>query len=84
MIRAYQFREIRHCAVILKDALSDDEPTSQWPTLLLSLLLNALQHVFKALQVVMVIPPNGASRDLDTLLDGEVDTAVRNNDITTF
>lgn len=84
MNRAYQFREIRHRAVILENALGDDEPTSQGPTLLLCLLLNALQHIFKALQVVMVIPPNGASRDLDTLLDCEVDTAVRDNDIPTF
>lgn len=80
----YQLGQVRHHAVILKYSLRDDETPGQWPPLLLRFLIHALQHLLKALQVVVVVPSNCAARNLKALLDSEVDTSVGDDDITTL
>ena len=69
---------------MIKDTLRDDEPTSKRRLALLPLLLDALENVLKALHVIVIVPPNRAARDLETLLNGEVDTSIRDDHISTF
>jgi hypothetical protein len=83
-MNTYKFGEINHLAVLLEDALSDDEPASQGPPLLLTLLLDSLQDLLKTVDVVVVVPPYGRAADIDTLLNGKVDTTVGDNDISTL
>lgn len=67
---------------MIEYAFRDDESPGQRALLLAALLLHALQNLFEALQVVVVVPPNGAARDLESLLDGKIDTTVRNDNVT--
>ena len=69
---------------MIKDALSDDEPASQRSLLLALLLVGTLQNLLQALHVIVVKPANGTTRDLETLLDGKINTAVRDNNIATL
>ena len=81
---AYKLGQVRHSAVVIKDTLRDDEPTSKRRLALLPLLLDALENVLKALHVIVIIPPDRAPRDLETLLNSEVHAAVCHDDIATL
>jgi hypothetical protein len=83
-MHTYKFGEINHLAILLEDALSDDEPASQGPPLLLTLFLDSLQDLLKTVDIVVVVPPHGRAADVDTLLNSEVDATVGDNDIPTL
>ena len=69
---------------MVEDALRNDEPASQRRLALPSLLLHGLKNMLQAVHVVVIVPPDGAARNLEAFLDGKVDTSVRYDDVTTF
>lgn len=81
---AYGFRQVSHRTVLLEDTFSHDDPTRQRPPLLPALLVDALKNLLKILQVIVIVPTNSRTGDLKTLLDGELDTAVGDDDISTL
>ena len=80
----YQFREIRHRAIAFEDAFCDDESTGQRSPSLPVLLVDSFQDFLKALHVVVVEPADGATRDLEALLNRKVDAPVSDDDISTL
>ena len=66
---------------MVEDTLGHDEPTGQRSLALSPLLLYALQYVHQAIHVVVVIPSDGTAGNLQTLLNGKVDTAICDNDV---
>ena len=79
-----ELRQIRHDTIGIKDTLRDDEPTSERKAFLTSLFLDALKYLLQAMQIIMIVPADRATGNLKALLNSEVDTTVRNDDITTF
>ena len=69
---------------MVEDSLSNDESSCERSFLLAALFLGALEHLFEALHIIMIVPTDGAPRDLKTLLDSEVHTAVGDNDVATL
>ena len=67
---------------MVEDTFGDDEPTSQRHPALTPFLLDTLKDMLKTLHVIVIIPTDGAARNLQTLLDGEVDCAVGDDDVT--
>ncbi len=51
---------------------------------LLSVLLDALKYLLETLQVIMVVPANGGTGNLKSLLDRETDTTVGDDNVPTF
>lgn len=80
----YQSGQIDHFPITFEDTFCDNEATCQRTLTLLSLLLYADKNVLEALEIIVVIPPNRRTRYLDTLLDGKVYRAIRDNDITSL
>ena len=80
--QSYHFGEVHSVANGLEETLSDDEFASQ--RLLRLFLRDFAQHSFQVLHVVVFVPSHRASRDLDSLPDGEVDRFVCYNDIAAF
>jgi len=80
----YQFRQIGHRAITLKNAFGDDESTSQRGSSLPALLVDTFQGLFKTLHVIMVEPADSATRDLEALLNRKIDVPIGNNDIPTL
>ncbi|KAH9012765.1 hypothetical protein EDB85DRAFT_1900128 [Lactarius pseudohatsudake] len=60
---------INHGAILLKQAIDDDEP--YWARL-------------RGFEDIMIEPANRRTRDLQALLDSKIDTPVGNNDVTTL
>lgn len=69
---------------MVEDALSDNESPGERTPLLPPLLLRAFKDLFQTLHVVVVIPTDRAPRNLKTLLNSEVDTAVGDDNVSTF
>lgn len=84
MVTMYQFRQIGHRAITLKNAFGDDKPTGQRSPSFPTLLVDAVQDLLKTLHVVMVEPADSATRDLEALLNRKVDVPVGNDDISTL
>ena len=76
-----QLGQISHFPITFKNTFGDNEATCQRTLALLSLLLHADKNLLEALEIIVVIPPDGRTRDLDTLLNGKVHRAIRDNDI---
>jgi hypothetical protein len=66
---------------VIEDTFSDNETSCQRAFLLASLLLSALENLFEALHIIMIVPTNRASRNLKTFLNSKVDTTVCNDDV---
>ena len=79
---AYDSGKIHHVPDIFEQSFGDNESPGQR---LLGLLFRDLfQHSFHVLQIVMLIPSNGASRYLNAFADGEIDRFVRDDDVPTL
>lgn len=65
-----------------KKTLRDDEsPSQRLPSLLLG---NLGQNSLEIFHIIMLIPPDHTARDLNTLPNGEANTLVRDDDISTL
>ena len=65
-----------------KKTLRDDEsPGKRLSSLLLG---NLGQNSLKIFHIIMLIPPNHAARDLNTLPNGEANALIRDDDISTL
>ena len=84
LLQLNELGEVGHSTIMVKDTFRHDETTCQGSPALLALLLHALEDVLKALHVIVIVPPNRAARDLETLLNGKVDTSVCHYYITAF
>jgi hypothetical protein len=73
--------QIHHHPIILKHPFRHDKPLGQFPPFPLSLLFDILQHPLEVLHVVVRIPLDGRTRDLEAFVNGEIDTAISDNDV---
>lgn len=78
---AYDFRQVKHHAVILKDTFSNDKHLGQLGALALPFFVDILQDTFKILHIAVGIPFDLASRKLKTLVNGKVNTTVGNDNV---
>lgn len=79
-----QLGQINHFPITFKDAFGDNEATCQRSLALLSLLLYADKDILEALEIIVVIPPDRGTRNLNTLLDSKVDRTIRDNDVSSL
>lgn len=68
-------------AVVLKEALRDDEPTGKLAALALGLVGDRLEDLLERAHVAVLVPTNLGPRDLKTLLDRKVAEPVGDDDI---
>lgn len=57
--KAHQLRQVNHGSILLEYPLRDDKSPSQWRPPFPPFLLHTVQNILKALQVIMVEPPDG-------------------------
>lgn len=78
---AYDFRQVKHHAVILKDTFSNDKHLGQLGALALPFFVDILQDTLKVLHIAVGIPFDLAPRKLKSFVNGKVDTAVGNDNV---
>lgn len=75
----YHFGQIKHVPHVLKKRFRNDE--SPGKRLLRLLFRYPLEHPLHVLQIIVIIPPHRTPADLNSLPDGIIDGAVRNDDV---
>ena len=80
----HQLLEITDEPVVLKESLGDDEPPGQLSTLSLCVPGDLLEDGLEGAHVSVVVPLDGRSRDLQSLLDREVAKSVGDDDVSSF
>ena len=78
----YDAREVEHVAYVLEEAFCDDKTACECPAFLF--FDDAFENPFHVLQVVVLVPPDGASADLDALSDCIIDCFVGHYDVSSF
>ena len=81
---AHHFRQIQHHPIILKYPLCDDKLLGQLPSLSLPIPLDLLHDPLQILHIAMRIPHDFGSRDLQSLLNRKVYSAIRDDDVPSF
>lgn len=76
--------QVHHRAVVLKNTFGDNELSLERSTLPFSFLVDDFQLSLQVGHIVVVIPLDGTSRDLKSLLHRKVDRLVRYDYISSF
>lgn len=81
MVWTYDFKQIKHHTVILKNTFSNDKHLGQLGALAFSFFVDILQNALKVLHIAVGIPFDLTSRKLKTLVNGKVNTAVGDDNV---
>lgn len=83
-IAPHHFGEVQHGSVVFEDTLGRDKSSLQGSAFPPGFLFHSLQLPLQVGHVVVFIPLDCASSDLETLLDGKVDRFVCYYDVPSF